>query len=637
MRAFERWVIVILFFFIANALHAHDFLILNNATTREEAMGDKISVYEDTLGQLSFDRICKMKFPVTTKILANTRNSATAHWLRFDLEIEEDLSEKMLFEILDFKIDSFELYLPLSNGAYSKFIGGDAFGFGQRNYSHKNFLFDMPSLKKGHYYGFIRIKAVEVVGLNFAISNQKNFHHYSLNEYFILSLFYGVVVALAVISLFLYVYLKELSYLFYSFYILSLALYFLTRDGLGFQYLWADFPIFNNYCKPITVFMVLFFHVFFVKFYLNIKVNSRLVNSAIYVLLFSFPVFAYFADSVLEVLPDPLIAVTFPFFVLLIFSIKIAAKGNIEARFFVVAYIVQFLSFLIITLAYFSIINPSALVFYSLNIASAIEIIVFSLALSGKVKKLLRETAEMKDSANRILEEKVIARTKELTESNNQLDFFVYKASHDIKGPLKSMIGLASLAKLDVKDSKANEYFDYILDTSKRLDNMVEDLLRLGRVKDLKIKETEVYVHETILTIIDSFKHLSNFGKIRINVNVPETLVFKTDETLLYSVFQNIIENAIKYLDDKKSDSFLTVNYSDDYNCRIFKFEDNGLGIPSDSKDKIFNMFYKVNERSTGTGLGLYLTKLTVEKLGGSIDLLSEENVGTVFIIQFDK
>ncbi|HWZ22969.1 MAG TPA: sensor histidine kinase, partial [Cytophagaceae bacterium] len=554
MQACYRKILLCLVFFSANGLFGRDVITINNKTIREEALGGRISVLEDSTGKLSFDSIKNYQFPETSVITANSRNGNTVFWIKFDIKADEDITENIIFEILDFKIDSFELYLPLPEGGFRSYKGGDAYPFSFRNYAHKNFLFNLPFYKKGNYNGYIRVKASEVVGLNFAISSLKFFYHYSITEYLLLALFYGIVIAMAISSLFLYVYLNEKSYLFYSLYVLSLAFYFLTRDGLGFQYIWSDFPIVNSFSKPLSVLMVVVFHVFFVKYYLNIKHYSKLLNKAMYILLISFPLFAYLFDNILGILPDPLIAVIIPFLFLFIFSFRMALKGNVEARFFMAAYVVLFLSFFIFILAYMNIIETNAFVFYSINIASAIEIIIFSLALAGKVKTLIKEKEELKDQANKLLEIKVQERTKELEERNNQLDVFVYKASHDIKGPLKSMIGLTSLALTEIEDPKAKEYFQYMFNTSNRLDSMVEDLLKMGMVKDLEIKRTHVKLNKVIHDIIGTLKHLQGFSRIKININIPEDYMLYTDEALIYSVFQNIIENAIKYQDDSKEE-----------------------------------------------------------------------------------
>ena len=627
----------IVFFSANTGLFARNIIPINNNTTREEALEERISVFEDPTGTISFDSIEKIKFPETSIITANNRNSNSVIWLKFDLGVDEDITENIIFEILDFKIDSFELYLPQPTGEYKIYKGGDAYPFNIRNYAHKNFLFDLPHYKKGNYNGYIRIKASEVVGLNFAISGLNFFYHYSITEYLLLSLFYGVMIAMAIFSLFLYVYLYQKSYLFYSLYILSLAFYFLTRDGLGFQYLWSDWPEVNGFSKPLSVLMVVVFHVFFVKYYLDIKHHSKLLNRVVYLLLLSFPIVAYLLDNIAGILPDPLIAVSIPFLLLFVFSIRLSLKGNVEARFFVVAYAIQFLSFSLFILSYLDVLGFSPFVFYSINIASAIEIMVFSLALAGKVKSLIKEREELKDSANKILEKKVQERTRELEERNNQLDVFVYKASHDIKGPLKSMIGLTGLALAEIKDPKAKEYFQYMYNTSNRLDGMVEDLLKMGMVKDLEIKRTHVKLNKIIHDIIGTLKHLEGFEKIKISNDIPEDYLLYTDETLIYSVFQNIIENAIKYMDNSKEESFLRIGYSETKNNICFEFEDNGQGIPDEVKERIFDMFFKVNNNSAGTGLGLYLTKVSVEKLGGRIELFSEENRGTTFVIHMNK
>jgi signal transduction histidine kinase len=629
--------VLILVFFSSNFLLARDLIFLQNESERVEAFAPYISVVEDPTGQLTFKEVRIRTFESTQLIIANNKDEKIAYWLKFEIEAGEDLNRNKIFEILDFKIDSFELYLPDNSGEHLLYKGGDAYHFSLRKYKHKNFVFDLPHYKKGKYVGFIRIKATEVVGLNFAISNASYFLEYSNKEYLILSIFYGVIVSMALLSIFLYFYLYEKSYIFYSLYILSLGLYFLTRDGLGFQFLWPNHPGINMYCKPISVCMVVAFHLFFVNHYLNFKRYSITFKYLMYGLLILFPFVAYIADNMLGIIPDPLIAVAFIFIPLLFFSGKLALQGDMEARFFVVAYTVQFLGFLIFILAFVDLIGKNQLIFYSINIATAIEVIVFSLALAGKVKHLMQEKEQIKDQANRVLEQKVEERTRELKESNDQLDLFVYKASHDIKGPLKSMIGLTSLALSDVKDAKAKEYFEYMHATSTKLDGMVSELLRMGKVKDMGLNFTKVQLYPMVTDILSSLKHLPGFSRMKIEVNIPASFTLKTDEILIHSVLQNLIENAIKYMDPSKDNPYLKILLQEDRSNIHLSFEDNGLGIPADRKERIFEMFYKVNNNSFGSGLGLYLTKLTIEKLGGTLELISEEWKGTTFTINFKR
>jgi signal transduction histidine kinase len=164
---------------------------------------------------------------------------------------------------------------------------------------------------------------------------------------------------------------------------------------------------------------------------------------------------------------------------------------------------------------------------------------------------------------------------------------------------------------------------------------MVGELLRMGKVKDLEVKYSEVNPCRMIHEIIGTLRHIPGFERIKIEVDIPANYVLKTDETLIYSVFQNIIENAVKYIDPLKTNPFLVIRLEEKDEKIQMSFADNGLGIPADTKEKIFDMFYKVDNNSSGTGLGLYLTKLTIEKLGGRIELFSEEKKGTTFVIHF--
>ncbi|MBY0426833.1 MAG: HAMP domain-containing histidine kinase [Cytophagales bacterium] len=93
-------------------------------------------------------------------------------------------------------------------------------------------------------------------------------------------------------------------------------------------------------------------------------------------------------------------------------------------------------------------------------------------------------------------------------------------------------------------------------------------------------------------------------------------------------------ENAIKYQDKSKEDSKLKVDISIDNHELYLVFEDNGLGIPEEVKDRIFDMFYKVENSSNGTGLGLYIVKTSVQKLGGSITLETKLGVGSTFRVK---
>jgi signal transduction histidine kinase len=120
-------------------------------------------------------------------------------------------------------------------------------------------------------------------------------------------------------------------------------------------------------------------------------------------------------------------------------------------------------------------------------------------------------------------------------------------------------------------------------------------------------------------------------------VDIDPKLQYNTDEKIFYSIVQNFIENGIKYKDDKKPKPYLKIKAAMVNGKLVMKFEDNGLGIAEEHHLKIFDMFYKIDPSSNGTGLGLHIVKLNIEKLNGKVGVESAVGKGTTFTVVFKK
>jgi signal transduction histidine kinase len=254
-----------------------------------------------------------------------------------------------------------------------------------------------------------------------------------------------------------------------------------------------------------------------------------------------------------------------------------------------------------------------------------------------QIQGVNRELEAVKNDLEQHVEE-VDRQKEQIEEKNKQLDAFVYKASHDIKGPLKSVIGLTKVGIQTITDPESVEIFGHILKSTTKLDNLVLDLLTLSKSKQSSLVKTNINLLNMVDEVLLSFSHSEAFAKMNFEKNIAGDLTFFSDERLLYSIVQNFIENGIKYRDDSKSENFLKITMSENHNNELtMVFEDNGIGIDDIHKDKIFNMFYKVNEKSNGTGLGLHIVKMNIEKLGGAVDLESTAGKGSIFTLVFVK
>jgi PAS domain S-box-containing protein len=218
-----------------------------------------------------------------------------------------------------------------------------------------------------------------------------------------------------------------------------------------------------------------------------------------------------------------------------------------------------------------------------------------------------------------------------LTEKNNELDAFVYKASHDLKGPLASIIGLTNIARDEVPDTKAHRYFDLIAKSTKRLDTILLELIDVTRINKAKLKYEEVKIDQLVEEIINSLRHQPKSEKVRFETDIRLRKGLKTDKKILLSVLQNLIVNSINYQNPLADPPFVKVRARENHGRIYFQVEDNGQGIPERLQPRVFEMFYRGNTQSKGSGLGLYIVKSAIEKLGGTCELSSEEGIGTIF------
>ena len=283
------------------------------------------------------------------------------------------------------------------------------------------------------------------------------------------------------------------------------------------------------------------------------------------------------------------------------------------------------------------------LIIFSVIIVALLLLAVVFYSIAIRLKKQKQNLSTTNNELRALkseLDEKVVEIKQQkdrIEDQNKELDMFVYKASHDIKGPLKSLLGLTDVGMRTIKDANSLEIFGHIHKSISKLDRLLSDLLQLSKAKSAKIMKTEFNLKENILAVVESFKNFERFHKVQISLEIPEDFTLHTDKNFFYSILQNFIENGIKYSDPSKENCFLRIKLEEREDKFLIYFEDNGLGISQDNISRIFDMFYKVNDGSEGTGLGLYLVKHNLEKLGGKLSVESHLGQGSVFTVEFPK
>ena len=218
------------------------------------------------------------------------------------------------------------------------------------------------------------------------------------------------------------------------------------------------------------------------------------------------------------------------------------------------------------------------------------------------------------------------------TNKNIELDSFFYRVSHDLKGPIASMSSLSYLAKLEVTDEKALSFIDEYDQNVTRLNNILTELLNLARITYSEEERDEINLQRLVNECVASFKYLDNFNKIAFDIQI-EDVGFKAEWSLVNSILQNLVENAIKYARTKDNQPKVTISATQENKEVLIKIRDNGIGLAKDDLEKVFKMFFRANRKIEGTGLGLHIVKRAVTQLNGKIEVESELNTGTTFTV----
>lgn len=214
-----------------------------------------------------------------------------------------------------------------------------------------------------------------------------------------------------------------------------------------------------------------------------------------------------------------------------------------------------------------------------------------------------------------------------------ELDNFVYKASHDLKGPLASIRGVLNLATKDVKDKSALQYLGLISKSTTRLNNILTELLEISTITQGTVELKLLDIEKMVKEVVESLQHASYAENVSFKLNFCKKKKIYSDRKLLASVIQNLVDNAMKYKNPDATRSFVSLKVSEYEKGVKIQVKDNGLGIPSSMRKEVFEMFFRGTDDIEGTGLGLYIVSKAIEKLGGKIELRSKKKKGTEFTV----
>lgn len=222
-----------------------------------------------------------------------------------------------------------------------------------------------------------------------------------------------------------------------------------------------------------------------------------------------------------------------------------------------------------------------------------------------------------------------------LQKVNAELDNFVYHASHDLRSPLRAILGSLDLLKSVERPGEREKCVELIEGSINRLDTFITDLLSISRQQRRENLLMPINLMVEVEHAVAGAYHVGDTRNLEVATKISQPHPLVADLTRVRVVLNNLISNAIKYRRYDVAPSHIRVEAWVTPKKVHLKIADNGEGIAEHHQDRIFDMFYRASARSEGSGLGLYIVKDVIQKLGGSISVRSKPNRGTTFSASF--
>ena len=257
-----------------------------------------------------------------------------------------------------------------------------------------------------------------------------------------------------------------------------------------------------------------------------------------------------------------------------------------------------------------------------------------------KAQTVIMQQNEELQIAKDSLELKVSERTQALQKANEnlqasiaELDNFVYRASHDIKGPIASIMGVCNVATIEAPNEHTKQYFEMLLDVSTQLQNKLNRLLGISKLKNADISLKPESANELISASIREVETLSKDRPVNFVAKIPEEGEFMTDAEIFHIMIGNLLEYAAKNARSRE-EAIQNIRIKALLNTNLQLFVSyKGDMIPATLTDKVFKMFYRTSNDTELTGMELYTSNLLAEKLNGRVELISSTDQETIFSV----
>lgn len=614
--------------------------------TQSLPLGRSLQVFEDPSGQASIADVRAQAaaghFKAHDKATLNAGYSRSAFWLKIDLHYRPSnpaAQRTWLLELAYPPLDHLDLYLPDASGDYRLVREtGDALPFASREIRQNNYLFDLAFEPDQQQTVYLRLASEGSIQAPVTLWSSTAYLEDQPVRLYVLGIIYGVLLGMVVYNLFIYLSVRDTSYLYYIFYIASFGLYQLSVNGAAVEYFWPDNPWWANAATPFFIGCAGLFGSQFARSFLQTKTHSRWLDRVLIALI------AFGALVIgLSLMTSYALALRLATTLALTFTVVIFAAGILAwwrglrvARYFIIAWSAFLLGGIVNTLMVLGLLPNVFLTMYASQIGSAIEVALLSLALADRINAMREQQAQTLYDAGQKLE----VLNQQLAHSNKLKDEFLATLTHELRTPMNGVIGSLELMQTVEMDPELEQYQQTAAGSARDMMRMVNGILTLTELQAGKLKASpgSFSLRGVVEALRLQFDGNAASKSLDFKVDVLPTLPDRLhgDSAKLAQCLECLLDNAIKFTRVGGLALRVTGKPSTDNRLALsFAVIDTGIGFTDLGEATMYQRFFQLDGSMTreygGLGVGLAICRQLVELLGGKLTHRSEPGSGSRF------
>ncbi len=558
------------------------------------------------------------------------------YWYRFGIENSSNRDEELVLEIDYPVLDFVDVYLLEPDGRWELHRFGDKIPFSARTVKHHNFILPFHSEPNSKRQILIRVQTNGSHQVPLVVWKRLAFEAHDQNQLMGQGIYFGVMMVMVLYNLFIYMSVRDASYLFYVGSVASFTMFQSGIHGFSFQYFWPNALEWNDTAIAVCIGCFGFFGSMSVLTFLRLKQYSPFfykamvayASASIVCVVLSFILPYDVSVRLNTVLGGP------GHIVCLAPGIYLMLKGHWHARFFVIGWTLFLCSTLVLTLNKFGILPVSFMTEYASQIGSLTEVVLFSFALADRIN-FIRQERDRLEKQNKLA---LMEANRSLEESNRLKDEFLATISHELRTPMNGVIGC--LDNMSDTDNQVNseQYRRAARQSAREMMRLVERILGYTEIQSgqLVMRQLEFNLNSCVRALAEEYRQRAEGKGLSFTLllrDIPDLVV--GDETHLRQVLEALLDNAVKFTRNGGITLSIKGGFEagDETHCRLQCIvSDSGEGVPLSARETLFEKFNQIdsafNRSHGGLGIGLATSQALIKAMGGAIEYRPCETCG---------